>query len=381
MKRSSALVAFFVVFAAVISLSIETVPSASDRFMTAPTQGDPGLKSVGPLAFGPQGLLLIAEPSAAAIVAVDTGDFGVMTELAHPIVDVASLLAGALKTTADQLQIVGMAVNPQGGKVYFSVRNNAAKSADIVVVNTDGTAKKLDMSAMKTVRVTLPKSEAGPIRNISDVAFTDQQVLITGQSNEEFSSKIFSIPLPLSAHAGGEIFSAETYHVSHRRWETKAPIQSFIPFNDHGTPCVLGAFACTPIAKFPLKDIRSGANIRGTSVVELGSGNRPLDLFAYSDKDGAQWIVCNTLRFHQPLFGPSKYWGVRMSAALLASNAPEQINEKAARRNVKADKGPEGIEVMASLQGAVHIDKLSDTSMVVLRESGDKLKLEAVPLP
>lgn len=160
----------------------------------------------------------------------------------------------------------------------------------------------------------------------------------------------------------------------------KGAIQSFIPFSDDGTPCVLGAFACTPLAKFPLKDITSGANIRGTSVVELGSGNRPLDVFTYSNSKGS-WVVTNTLRFHQPLFGPSKYWGVRVSLDLLKRSEPGETNENAIRRNVKQPEQTAGIEILPDLHGATQVDKLSDEEMVVLRESGDKLKLELCKLP
>ena len=38
------------------------------------TKGTPGLKSAGPLAFGPDGILFIADPQGAAIFAVATGD-------------------------------------------------------------------------------------------------------------------------------------------------------------------------------------------------------------------------------------------------------------------------------------------------------------------
>ena len=355
-------------------------PSPVNAQLKNPITGDLALKSVGPLTFGPHGLLLLAEPNAAAIVAVDTGDVSPPLKIAQPVVDVGALLAAALKTTADQIQIVDMAVNPASGKVYFSVRNNAAKNVAILAVDGDGKANAVDLAALPHVRVSLPKSEAGPIRTISDLALAGDRVLVTGQSNEEFSSKIFSIPLPLSAESTGSIFSAETYHVSHKRWETKAPIQSFIPYDDHGKACVIGAFACTPIAKFPIADLASGASVRGTSVVELGSGNRPVDLFAYT-RDGHGWIVTNTSRFHQPLFGPSKYWGVRVSMAYLDRSTPEQINEQAARRDVKQKSGPDGIEIMDSLSGAVHIDKLDDATMIVLRENGDKLQLESVALP
>jgi hypothetical protein len=350
----------------------------SSAYLTDPVKGAPELKSVGPLSFGPGGLLLVAEPGDAAIVAIETGDATGPAKPGKTVEDVTARLASALKTAPDKIQIVDMAVNPASGKVYFSVRETAAKTVAILTVDSEGNASPLSASAH--LRVALPKSEAGTIRNISDLAFADDRILVTGQSNEEFSSKIFSIPLPLNAKSTGDIYSAETYHISHRRWETKAPIQSFIPYNDHGKMCVIGAFACTPIAKFSIADIASGANIRGTSVVELGSGNRPLDLFVY-DKGGKSWVVANTNRFHQPLFGPSKYWGVRVSTAYLDRNDPEQINEKAARRDVKQKAGPEGIEILDSLSGATHIAKLDDNAMVVLREAGDKLRLETVELP
>ena len=356
-----------------------TAPKQSIILMN-PVKTDPALKSIGPISFGSGGVLLIAEPGVPAIVALETGDTGTPAKLVKPVEDAAALIAGALKTTADQIQIVDMAVNPASGKIYLSVRNNAAKSVAIVVVDAAGGARALDLAALPHVRVALPKSEAGPIRTISDLAVAGNRLLVTGQSNEEFSSKIFSIPLPLGADSSGSIFSAETYHISHGKWETKAPIQSFVPYDDHGKLCVVGAFACTPIAKFPLDDIASGANIRGTSVVELGSGNRPVDMFIY-ERNGKSWVVTNTNRFHQPLFGASKYWGVRVSTAYLDRQEPELINEKAARRDVKQQTGPEGIEILEALSGAVHISKLDDSVMIVLREAGDKLRLETAALP
>jgi len=372
-------------FLASLALAIGSTPAAvtgadASSLLRNPLKTDPALKSIGTLEFGPAGILLIAEPAAAAIVALDTGDTGPLSKLAKPVEDTAALAASALKTTGDQVQIVDMAANPLSGKIYLSVRNNAAKNVAVVAIDADGKAWALDLASRPHLKVALPKSEAGPIKNISDLAFAKDRLLVTGQSNEEFSSKIFSIPLPLGAESTGAIYSAETYHISHGRWETKAPIQSFIPFDDHGTLCVLGAFACTPIAKFPLKDISAGANIRGTSVVELGSQNRPLDLFAYTNAKGS-WVVCNTLRFGKNLFGPSKYWGVRVSVALLNENSPAKTNENGVRRDVKSAKGPEGIEILEALSGATQVSKLSDSEMVALREGGDKLRLEIVALP
>ncbi len=43
--------------------------------------------------------------------------------------------------------------------------------------------------------------------------------------------------------------------------------------------------------------------------------------------------------------------------------------------------GPVGIEILDVLFGAVQVDKLSDSEMVVLRENGDRLDLELAALP
>jgi hypothetical protein len=354
--------------------------SAAEQFLKEAQKSGLALGSAGPIAFGPAGLLLVGEPRSAAIVAMDTGDTGPMKRLAKRVDNVPALVAAALGAPVASVQLVDMAVNTASGKVYFSVTHGAAKAAAIVVIDAEGKASLLDTTKLAHVRVPLPAKEAGSIRNISDLAFAGDRLLVTGQSNEEFSSKIFTLPLPLAHQQSGKVISAETYHVAHGKWETKAPIQSFFPLEEGGKHYVVGAFACTPIAKFPVDEIASGQHVRGTSVVELGSGNRPLDLFTYQ-RDGKRWVVANTLRFQKNLFGPSKYWGVRVSLDYVLRSDAAQTNEKAARRNTATKTGPDGIEILDALFGAVQVDKLSDSEMVVLRENGDRLDLELAVLP
>ena len=133
---------------------------------------------------------------------------------------------------------------------------------------------------------------------------------------------------------------------------------------------LVGAFACTPIAKFLISDLESGAKIKGTSVIELGSGNRPRDMFTYKT-DGEEWLVTNTQRFKPNLFGPSKYWAARVKLDYLDASSPEDTNENAPRRNVNAASGPDakGIEVIDSLFGAVIVSQLDNADVIVLRET------------
>jgi hypothetical protein len=333
--------------------------------------GNPKFKTIGRLSFGPSGLLLVADPGTASVVAIDTGDTGPVNKLKKRIDNVEQLLAKSIGATS--VKITDLAVNQLSGKIYLAVNRNDA----ILTIDGDGKVGTLDMAKLRFVRVTLPADGNARVSNITDVSFADDRILAAGQSGKQFSSKIYSLPLPLEHGASANIFSAETYHVAHRRWETRAPIQSFIPFTEDGKDYVVGSFACTPIAKFPIGNLKSGAKVKGTSIVELGSGNRPLDMFTY-EKDGKRWIVTNTMRFHKNLFGPSKYWGVRIESSYLTA---KKVNEEAARRDIKTKSGPEGIEIVEALSGAVQVDKLSNTEMVVLRDDNGKLNLEIAPLP
>jgi hypothetical protein len=384
-------VALSVLTAGLLAFLFSTYPGSSDSSHAAAPKtaaakqidnvqvGNPGFKRIGRLGFGPDGLLLVADPASAAVVAIDTGDKGPVEKLKKKVSNVDELIAGAMGAEADGVEIVDMAVNPESGLIYLSVHRKQDNRYAILTVNADGKVGVLSLEKVRYVKVKLPLSEGATISNITGVEFSKNRVLAAGQSNEEFVSKIYSIPLPMTHGSSASVYSTETYHVAHGRWETRAPIRSFVPYEEDGKSYIVGSFSCTPIAKFPLDDIESGSKIKGISVVELGSGNLPVDMFTYK-KDGKQWLITNTNRFHhakRPL-GPSQYWGVRVDMSYLGS---DKTNENAARRDVSAKAGPDGIEVVEQLFFAKHVDKLSDTEMVILRDNKGHLDLEISPLP
>ena len=334
---------------------------------------------VGRINFGPNGLLLVGDRAEASVIAIDTGDVGPVKKLKKKVDKIDDLVAAALGAKADAVSIEDMAVNPKSGKIYLSVNRKADRVSAILVIDDEGKISNLNLSSAKHVRIKLP-NEGGKLSNITGVQFAGDRVLAAGQSREEFANKIYVLPLPLTHGESASIYSARTYHVAHRRWETKAPIQSFVPYEENGKNYIVGAFACTPIARFPIDDLEENAKVIGESVVELGSGNRPVDMFTY-EKDGKRWLVTNTDRFHWARkggFGPSKYWGVRVAIDLLGT---DEINEKAARRDIKTKKGPEGIEIVDALFGARYVDKLNDSEIVVLRDNEGKLDLDIAKLP
>ena len=367
-------------FALVFATSSLHAADAGRFFKNAQT-GDPGLKSIGRLAFGPDGLLLVSDPRSASILAINTGDVGPLVKLEKKIDKIDNVLAKALGIETEALTIIDMAVNPASGRIYFSLNTKPGNKPVLIAIDGKGEIHRPELDKMKYVRMTLPVGDKGKLRNVTDLAWADSSVVVAGQSDEEFANKIFQLPIPLENGVNANYFSAETFHVAHRRWETKAPIQSFIPYEENGEFYIVGAFACTPIAKFPLNGIKSGDKIKGISVVELGSGNRPRDMFTYK-KDGKEWLVTNTKRFHEK-FGPSAYWGARVDMKHLSANSTEDTNEKAIRRDVKKTSGPEaqGIEVVEALYGAVLVSQLENEHIIVLRENDKLHNLEAVTLP
>ena len=340
-----------------------------------------GLKfrQIGRMSFATDGVLLVADRGNGSVVAIDTGDTGSATPLKKRIDNIDTLIAGALGTKATGVQIVDMVVNRINGRIYLSVIRKQDGISALLTIDGSGKVAAVNLAKARHVRITLPGDGKAKVSNVTGVKLAGSRVLAAGQSGREFASKIYSIPLPLEHGNSAAVYSTETFHVAHGRWETRAPIQSFIPVKEKGKTYIVGSFNCTPIAKFPVDGLENGAKIKGTSVVELGSGNRPVDMFIYK-KGGKDWLVTNTDRFHhkrRPI-GPSQYWGCRVDMKYLGA---KETNEKAARRTVKKKKGPEGMEVIAVLFGVKHIDQFANDKVVVLRDTKGKLSLEPAVLP
>ncbi len=340
-----------------------------------------GLKfsRIGRMSFAKAGVLLVADRGNGSIVAIDTGDTGPAMPLKKRVDGIDSLVGGALGTNAAGIQIVDMAVNRQSGRIYLSVIRKQDGISALLTINSDGKLAAVDLDSARYVRVTLPGDGQAKVSNVTGVKLAGSRVLAAGQSGREFASKIYSIPLPMEHGNSAAVYSTETFHVAHGRWETRAPIQSFIPVQEKGKTYIVGSFSCTPIAKFPVDGLEDGAKVKGTSIVELGSGNRPIDMFIYN-KDGKDWLVTNTDRFHhkrRPI-GPSQYWGCRVDMKYLGA---KQTNEQAARRIVKQKSGPEGMEVVDMLFGVKHIDQFNNDQVVVLRDNKGRLDLEPAVLP
>ncbi|QDU98681.1 hypothetical protein [Lignipirellula cremea] len=353
---------------------------AADAVLGKTTTGAPEIRSIQVLAFAPDGVLLVGDGAGSQIFAIATDDTSSRPALAKPIDGVDGLIGARLGTNAKGVEIVDLAVNPASQAVYMAVRKQDDKSYAILHVDGSGQLKELDLGDQtRYARLKLDGGSA-PITSITDVAWADGRLVAAGRANDAFASKIFSVYGPLDNDQAGEVYSTESYHVSHRRWETKAPMSVLIPLQENGKSYVIGAFSCTPIVKYPLDSLSSGDTIKGQSVLELGSGNRPIDMFLY-EKDGVSFVLSNTFRFHHEKrpFGPSPYWTVKFQQSVLSEN--DDINEQALQRLKGNDPATDKVELVEAYHGVMQMDQLNSTHAVVLREGDEGLSLAPLLLP
>jgi hypothetical protein len=328
-------------------------------------KGTPDIKSIGPIAFGPDGVLFAGDPQGGAIFAFDTGDRATTPESgAVKLENVGEKIAPMIGTKASELIVNSIAVNPSSGKVYLSVsRGKGPDSAPVIIrVDRKGKVEDVPLKEIKFAKAALPGAREGKGRQeaITGLAYLKGRVLVSGLSNEEFSSRFRSIPFPFSdADKGANV---EIFHGSHGKLETNSPVRTFVPYSIKGEDYILAAYTCTPLVKIPLSELKPGAKVKGTTIAELGNRNRPLDMIVY-EKGGKEYILmANSARgvMKIPTDGLDK-------AAGITKRVP--------------DKAGVGYETIDNLKNVQRLTKLDKDNALILVSSDGHLNLETVPLP
>ena len=341
--------------------------------------GHAKLESAGVLAFGPEGTLFIADPRGAAIYAVETGDTkpadgkkGIEVE------GLSAKLAAKLGTTADQIQIRDLAVNPASGRAYISVaRGRGPKAMPVIMrVSPGGAIELVALEKVKFSRASLPDAPVDKeikrgrrrqnprLESITDIAFDDGNVFVAGLANDVFRSTFRTIPYPFDKVAkGAEI---EIFHGAHGKYETHSPIRTFVPYEIGGDPHLIAAYTCTPLVTVPVKKFVPGAEVKGTTVAELGNWNRPLDMVAYK-KGGKDWLlIANSAR------------GImKLPTAGFAKAAPITTKVKKTGSD-SADGRPDGTdglkyETIKDWTGVKELALLDDRHALVIEEAGRQI--------
>jgi len=329
-------------------------------------KGTVELKSAGPLAFGPHGILFVGDPQSATIHAIDTGDAGTpQAKGALKIEGIDEKVASLLGTEAKEIQIKDLAVNPASGNLYLSVARGKGPSAAAVIVrvNRDGKLSEVSLKDVPTASAKLANAVEGKMRQeaVTHLSYVKGRVFVAGLSNEEFSSKLRSIPFPFATADNGT--SIEIFHGAHGRFETKSPVRIFAPYQIKGEDHLLAAYTCTPLVKIPVSSLKPGEKVKGDTVAELGNGNRPLSMIIYN-KGGKDFVLmANNKR------------GL-MKIGLEGVDSIASIN--------KPVKGKAGLtyDTIAGKEGVQKLDALDkEHAVVLIQGKGGKLSLDTIELP
>jgi hypothetical protein len=339
------------------------------RPAAAPQEAALAPQSLGVLTFGPTGVLFAADSQGAAIYALDLGDqsAGVKAGAADvPAID--QKIAALLGTDVAAISIKDLVIHPTSKNAYLSVMRGTGADAKPALVRVDGDGKlqvvALDRVKYSKVALSNPPSADGARTQradaVTDMAFVNGRLLVAGLSNEEFASKLRSIPYPFSKADAGT--SVEIFHGNHGRLETRSPVNTFIPYTIDNKQYLIASYTCTPLVRFSV-DSLSGSKVVGTTIAELGNMNRPLDMIVYK-KGGREFLLMsNNARGVMKI--PTDTFGTATP-----------ITEP-----VKTETAGIPYEKVASMTGIEQMDQLDAQRSIVLARTRGALNLSAVPLP
>lgn len=281
-------------------------------------QGKADISSMSILTFGPEGLLFVGDSKAGKVFALDMNDRTPNpSEEGFELEDMETRLGNLLGTGPRGVIIHDMAVNPISQNVYLAVSRSDAKelgfwnqpndityatillkvtaTGEMSEVNLDNishSVKKID-SVIEKGTLNWKKKDRRTSA-ITDIAFDNGQLYVTGLSNEEFSSALRIIAFPFDDKELNT--SVEVWHVAHGKSETEAPIRTLLPYDIDGEKMILAAYTCTPFVTIPLSDVQGGAHVKSKTIAEFGFGNMPIDIIAYKNKGKEYLLMSNTAK-------------------------------------------------------------------------------------
>jgi hypothetical protein len=322
------------------------------------------------MTFGPGGVLFAADTLGATIYALDLGaqaDGG-----KAGAADVASIdqkIAAMLGTEPASIQVTDLVIHPKTKNAYIGVMRGTGADARPAILRVDGAGAitAIAIDKVKYTKAVLPNAPAAAegrrnprADSVTDMAFVDGKLIVAGLSNEEFASKLRSFAYPFVAADPGT--SVEIFHGAHGQLETRAPVYTFIPYTIGGKPHVIASYTCTPLVKFPMDSLK-GSKVVGTTIAELGAGNRPLDMILYQ-KDGKDYLLMSNNRR-----------GVMKIPTADFSAAP------AITAKVTSETAGIAYETIAAMKGVEQMDLLDAQRSIVLARANGALSLAAVALP
>ena len=335
------------------------------------------IKSISRLAAGPGNVLFVADWKSARVHALTLPPAAQEPAgTAFNILDLEDLLSrqvGGAKVTVQD-----MVVRPGTAEVYIAVSYGAAKAPALIVVSSDQRARRVNLKAAKSTSIALrdaPTSDykfwrETPERSftVTDMKWRDGELFIAGLSNQNFASTLRRIKYPFDSRQS--IMSVEIYHTGHNLIETRAPIRAMSFATLGGKPYLVAAYTCTPIVLIPLDELKDGVHIRGKTIAELGYGNTPADLIAYTKKteQGKTEDFLMLVNFER-------------GSSIIPVSELEAASARPGIETLVPFGQIVGLDVVsAPLVGTMRLDNLDEKSFIVVRRQLEKDALQLVTI-
>ncbi|MGB3467422.1 MAG: hypothetical protein WBA74_19210 [Cyclobacteriaceae bacterium] len=286
------LILFALLFSGVITANNPEKIDYKKNFIT----GTPEVKSINALTFGPDGILFIGDSKTATVVAFDTKDTEARNAEDVAVKKIDQVIADALGAQIEEISIQDMAVNPISKNIYLAVHHENGTPVLLKMQNGKPEPVSLNNISYSSVSLNDPIATDAKDRRgreqrvwaVSDLSYFNDQVMVSGLSNKEFSSTFRSIQFPFTDKQMQS--SLEIYHAAHGRYETYAPIKAFTAANIGGKDQLIASYTCTPLVLFPLNELQPSEHVKGRTVAELGNWNTPLDMIVM-EKDGKSYLL------------------------------------------------------------------------------------------
>ncbi len=137
-----------------------------------------------------------------------------------------------------------------------------------------------------------------------------------------------------------------------------------MPYHVNGKPAVLAAYGCSPLAVFPLDELKQKKLVRGITIAELGGGNRPIDIISFKVDGKDRVLISNSNR------------------TLMRIRSEDIDKAQAITTGVAGIYETAGVTyVSVALTGVLQLDNLNDAYAIVIQRDAETgaLDLRSVP--
>ncbi|MCJ8298125.1 MAG: hypothetical protein MJK13_04200 [Pseudomonadales bacterium] len=278
---------------------------ASCSTVTANESSTLTIKHTGVLEFAPDGTLFVGDNVTGAIFAFPMPGKPNNKAVEINIANIDAQIASVMGTGQHSILINDMAVHPVTQEVYLSITRGIGVGSlpGLVKVSTSGELTKLPLKEMdNTVQMLqdMPEGERfrkrgmmAPANNkdlakydlplntyaILDIEHYQGELFVAGISNEMFASTLRRMDYPFTgSHSSSQV---TMYHTAHNMYESRAPIRQMLIKEIDGKAQMIAAYTCSPIVLIPLDQIKDGAKIKASTVLDYGNGE-PIDMVSYT---------------------------------------------------------------------------------------------------